>query len=310
MRSVSCDPGCSEFTVTPSAATSRASVLRKPVTPARAVFDRISVGIGWRTAIDVIATTLPHRCACIAGTASLHIAIAERQFSSNAAWYASRSVDAKSPAAAHHRWRRGCRRRRARRARRARTAAAPVLGRHVGDERHRAGDRRRRRFDPLLRPAADRDVDALGRQRRRGRAAETLRRGRHRRPPARDPQVHQWASSQMDRARRCRASDAGRRPVRTAMISAQIEIAVSSGVRAPMSSPIGAMDPRQVRRRRRRPRAAARPAWRACAASPSRRGSRRRWSSAPTIAGTSNLVSWVSTHTASRGPSSSPTFAR
>ena len=42
-------PGCTEFTVTPSPATSRASVLRKPVTPARAVFDRMSVAIGWRT---------------------------------------------------------------------------------------------------------------------------------------------------------------------------------------------------------------------------------------------------------------------
>ena len=56
--------------MTPSAATSRASVLRKPVSPARAVFERISPAIGWRTAIDVIATTLPHRCSCIAGTAS------------------------------------------------------------------------------------------------------------------------------------------------------------------------------------------------------------------------------------------------
>ena len=63
-------PGSNEFTVTPSAATSRASVLRKPVTPARAVFDRMSVGIGWRTAIEVIATTLPHCCSRMAGTAS------------------------------------------------------------------------------------------------------------------------------------------------------------------------------------------------------------------------------------------------
>ena len=60
MRSVACRPGSSEFTVTPSPATSRASVRRKPVSPARAVFDRIRFGIGWRTAIDVIATTRPH----------------------------------------------------------------------------------------------------------------------------------------------------------------------------------------------------------------------------------------------------------
>ena len=79
-------PGCSEFTVTPSAATSRASVLRNPVTPARAVFDRISVGMGWRTAIDVIATTRPQCCARIAGTTSMHIVIVDRALSANACW--------------------------------------------------------------------------------------------------------------------------------------------------------------------------------------------------------------------------------
>ncbi len=44
--------------------------LRKPVSPARAVFERMRFGIGWRTAIDVIATTRPHCCSRIAGTAS------------------------------------------------------------------------------------------------------------------------------------------------------------------------------------------------------------------------------------------------
>ncbi len=42
--------------------------------PARAVLERISSGIGWRTATDVIATTRPQPRSCIAGTAALHIA--------------------------------------------------------------------------------------------------------------------------------------------------------------------------------------------------------------------------------------------
>ena len=60
-------------------ATSPASVLRKPVTPARAVFERIRFGIGWRTEIEVIATTRPHPCACMAGTAAWHMAIVDRR---------------------------------------------------------------------------------------------------------------------------------------------------------------------------------------------------------------------------------------
>ncbi len=85
MRSVRWMPGSTEFTVTPSPATSRASVLRKPVAPARAVFDRMRPAIGWRTAIDVMATTRPHRRSCIAGTAALHIATTDSRFSSSAA---------------------------------------------------------------------------------------------------------------------------------------------------------------------------------------------------------------------------------
>jgi len=101
----------------------------------------------------------------------------------------------------------------------------------------------------------------------------------------------------------------GMRPVRLAMISAQMEMAVSSGVRPPMSSPIGA--------------------WMRASCSSVTPASRSRCvrfscvrrdpiapryptrvASEPTIAGTSNFVSWVSTHTASRGPSSSPIFSR
>ena len=61
-RSVSCIPGWSELTVTPSPATSR-QVLRNPVAPARAVFGEDQLRDRLPHAIDVIATTLPHRCA-------------------------------------------------------------------------------------------------------------------------------------------------------------------------------------------------------------------------------------------------------
>jgi len=73
MRAVAWMPGRTEFTVTPSPATSRASVLRNPVAPARAVLDRISPAIGWRTATEVMATTRPQCWACMAGTAALHM---------------------------------------------------------------------------------------------------------------------------------------------------------------------------------------------------------------------------------------------
>ena len=115
----------------------------------------------------MIATTRPHRCACIAGTAALHIAIVESALSSNASVYASTSsMLAKSPA-----------------------GGPPALGtrmsmppsasvgrldesgrtRHradVGDERDAAvADLRRRGLDRRPVPAADRDLHAFGGQR-------------------------------------------------------------------------------------------------------------------------------------------------
>ena len=78
------DDQASEFTVTPAAATSSARVLRNPVTPARAVFDKISIGAGWRTVIEVMATTRPHPCAHMAGTAARHIATVDSRLSSSA----------------------------------------------------------------------------------------------------------------------------------------------------------------------------------------------------------------------------------
>ena len=71
--------------MTPSSATSRASVLRKPVAPARAVLERIRFGIGWRTESDVMATTRPQPAACIAGTAALHMPTMDSRLRSIAA---------------------------------------------------------------------------------------------------------------------------------------------------------------------------------------------------------------------------------
>ena len=85
MRAVRCTPGWIELTVTPSTATSLASVFRKPVAPARAVLERISSAIGWRTATEVMATTRPHPAACIGGTAALHMATTDIRLRSSAA---------------------------------------------------------------------------------------------------------------------------------------------------------------------------------------------------------------------------------
>ena len=84
MRAVAWMPGSTEFTVTPSPATSRASVFRNPVAPARAVFDRMRPAMGWRTAIDVMATTRPQCRSCIAGTAALHMATTDSRLRSRA----------------------------------------------------------------------------------------------------------------------------------------------------------------------------------------------------------------------------------
>ena len=53
--------------------------------PARAVFDRMSPGSGWRTEIDVMATTRPHFRSRMAGTAAWHMATTDRRFRARAA---------------------------------------------------------------------------------------------------------------------------------------------------------------------------------------------------------------------------------
>ena len=187
---MSCDPGWMEFAVTPSAATSRARVFRKPVTPARAVFERMSVAIGWRTETDVIASTLPQPCACIAGTASRHMAMTARQFCSiglaverqvgggegpgrRSPSVGDQDVDpAERVAGITDELRR------------------TRFGGHVGHERDRPGDAGGGGLDLLLRPAADGDLHAFRRERRGGAAPETLRCGRDRGAPAGDTEIH------------------------------------------------------------------------------------------------------------------------
>jgi hypothetical protein len=46
--------------------------------------DRISIAAGWRTVIEVIATTRPQPCSDIAGTAARHIATVDSRLSSSA----------------------------------------------------------------------------------------------------------------------------------------------------------------------------------------------------------------------------------
>ena len=267
MRSVSWKPGWSELTVTPSPATSRASVLRNAVSPERATLERISPAIGWRTPTDVIASTLPHRCSRIAGTASPHIAMRAQAVEldrgrgrppgavdgevagGRTTTVAHEDVDAAERVArvAHERRR-------------------ALLGGDVGDQRHRAADR-----SPPPRP---RSAPATGCRSATvtpssARAAavpkpEPARRGRDR--GRGDPRCR---SSRVDRPASRRAERrAPSRPVRAPMISAQIDTAVSSGVRAPMSRPIGAWMRASSVVGDARPRAAVRCAWRACVRDP------------------------------------------
>ncbi len=81
---MACSPGWIEFTVTPLGAISRARVFRKPVTPARAVLERMSVGDGWRTVMEVMATIRPQPCSTRPGTAAWHMATVDSRFSSSA----------------------------------------------------------------------------------------------------------------------------------------------------------------------------------------------------------------------------------
>ena len=67
------------------------------MTPARAVFDRMSEPMGWRTDTEVMATTRPHPRSHMAGTTARHMATVDSRFSSSAGAYASSGVVANVP---------------------------------------------------------------------------------------------------------------------------------------------------------------------------------------------------------------------
>ena len=161
------------------------------MSPERAVFDRISPAIGWRTPTDVIATTLPHCCSCMAGIASLHIAMAARQLSSNATRYCERFVLANvpggGPPAVGHEDVDAAKRV----ARFTHEGGRTLLGRDVGDQRHRQrADQLGCRLNALPRAAADGHRDAFARERGRSGEAEPSGGRRHRGTPTRDSEVH------------------------------------------------------------------------------------------------------------------------
>ena len=169
----------------PSAATSPASVFRNAVAPARAVFDRISVGIGWRTEIDVMATIRPHLRDCIAGTAAWHIATIDSRFSSRAGRYRSSGVDANVPAGGPPAFGTRMSTDPSASAARATNSAAPA-GVLMSATRPTAlpPSRATASSTRLCVAAADRDPHALRRQRRGRRETEPGRRRRHRRGPS------------------------------------------------------------------------------------------------------------------------------
>ena len=70
MRSVAMNPGQMLFTVMPSVATSSASALAKPRTPARAVEERMRPGSGCLAATETRQMIRPHFALLMIGTAA------------------------------------------------------------------------------------------------------------------------------------------------------------------------------------------------------------------------------------------------
>ena len=169
------------------------------------------------------------------------------------------------------------------------------LGRDVGDERHRAvadlappRPRSARASRPQIATCTPSSASAA-RGRRSPSPCDAAATAARRPAMPRSTATCRRSSTSVNRARTCRAATAAWRPVRRAMISAQIDDRGLLGRAGADVEPDRRHDPGELVVGRRPPRAAARCAWRACGASPSRRGSRRRVASAPTIAGTSNL---------------------
>ena len=280
------------------------------MSPARAVFERISVGdrLAHRDRRDrdhPPPPLRPHRRARPRSTSRS----TERQFSSNAARYWSTVVRAKSPAGGPPAFGDEDVDAAERVARVADEPGAPSAvdtSATIGTAPRRCG---RGRLDRVLRAAADRDVHAFGGERRRDAEAEPLRRRRDRRTPAGDPEIHGPPACGQWMGRQCRAATGPPAGAQRDDLGADRDRGLlgraGADVEADRRHAPGRSRPRRVPLP-----AGARTRLRACGANPSRRGSRPRSPPPPTIAGTSNLWSWVSTHTASRGPSSSPTFAR
>ena len=205
--------------------------------------------MGWRTATEVIASTLPHRCSASRAPPRGTWRCAARQLSFERL-RGRREVGGRevARAAARRRWHtRMSTPPSASRASRT-NCARTGFGGHVGDERDRPGPMsaaaasirsrtgcRSRRCTPSSASAA-----RGGETRARCDAAATAARL----PRCRDPCQRSFcavARVRVDRPGAVSVSDTapgGR--CAAPMISAQIDTAVSSGVRAPMSRPIGA----------------------------------------------------------------------
>ena len=96
-RSVAVKPGSTEFTVTPSPATSSANVRRYPVTAARKLLLSTRDPCGRFTASDVIDTTRPHFRSRIPGTNARVSSTTLRSSSSLACVHASHECDIAAP---------------------------------------------------------------------------------------------------------------------------------------------------------------------------------------------------------------------
>src|SRR3989449_752187 len=89
IRSVAMNPGHTTLTVIPSGATSSASALAKPSTPARAVVERIRPGTGCFAATEARQMMRPHWTLRITGTAARARCTVESRLTSTARWNAS-----------------------------------------------------------------------------------------------------------------------------------------------------------------------------------------------------------------------------
>ena len=98
-RSVAIRPGARQFTVTPSAATSLASVLAQPTRLSRIAFDTPRFGIGWTTPDDTTTMIRPWRRSRMPGRASRVRRTALRNMASNWAVQVASDVSVAGPGA-------------------------------------------------------------------------------------------------------------------------------------------------------------------------------------------------------------------